>query len=1180
MSTSIIPDASVGGGGAITPVLSTTAKNLYVGTVIVDSGSLNRTSAAKINAAASNPQRVTVAGTNSLLPLVYGRQQLAAKIGAVLVTSGQLYVLCAWCVGEIDAVESILIDSNPPVAGVVLTHYTGTQTQVADPTLVAAYAAQGITYADALPGVAYSVIVIPSGKNSSFPNVLATVRGLKVPLTSGGTPTWTENAAYCLADLIEHPTHGMGGAVDWTSVANVAADCASSIGSPAETKRLLDVSFDTQQKATDLVAVLADYAGCFAVQEGGTYFLIPDAAGSTVWTFTASNIVAGSMQVTKKAAMSQPTVVTVEYTDTSLPVYATQRVSAYASGVLAGTTPRMASLVQKPGITRYSEANRYAIERLNQAQLSDVNIQFDAFDEGVNLRLGDLIAVNHPIGFGPVPGFGAGKPFRVTSVQPNDAGRWTIAAAEYDPNQYSTVVATAPPVPDTSLPSPASPPAVTGLTVVEQVYQVQTGRFASRLYVTWDDASAAYPFVGSYAISLTQAGNVIESATVWASTQAYTTGPLAEDLLYSVAVQVRSSVGALGTAATASITNNGKLAKPSDVPSITGSEVGGQVRLTWTPATDLDLTATELRYGTVGVSWASATLLDRVAAPAVRYATDVVPAGTWDFLAKGLDSVRTATYPYGQESVNAARCTIAVTSDASAFIAVNQPFASPSLWNMIADAVGWQTSLAGSWNSIFTAALNSYANPLLTYGTTATSLLITAIEDAGAQITGAWSIDPAWTDYAGTAVATMELNAAGGEAAKTITGATNATPIVITATAHGYNNGDEVVIAGVGGNTAANGARIVASATTNTFALTDQSGANVAGNGAYTSGGTATRWVWARSQAWPQSATARYGRMRITTTGAMLVTSLGSLNCNVVTRNEGGFANTSASAPTIVTLANHYAKAASLTVTPQGTSAGTGVYNNIEESAGLSVGIGQTLRFDGVANHVEVADSTALRLATALTVEAWVKVSALTGAYQTVVRKDTETGTEYAWGLRVSNANYLQGFYNNGAVSFAVSQALFPAGNWVHLAMTISGTTLSIYQDGVLQGTTTITGTQGVPTGRMGIGATPPCVATSGAWAEWFGGVIDEVRVWNVARTQAQIQSDMSTPLVGNESGLVGYWKFDSLSGTVATDSTANANNGTVSGAEWRPLDGFDVYAFNSSGTQVAAPVSWAWSGV
>jgi hypothetical protein len=75
---------------------------------------------------------------------------------------------------------------------------------------------------------------------------------------------------------------------------------------------------------------------------------------------------------------------------------------------------------------------------------------------------------------------------------------------------------------------------------------------------------------------------------------------------------------------------------------------------------------------------------------------------------------------------------------------------------------------------------------------------------------------------------------------KAITGATNATPIVVTATAHGFSNGDVVAIKQVGGNAAANGLFKVANVTTNTFELTNVStGANVAGSGAYTSGGYA-----------------------------------------------------------------------------------------------------------------------------------------------------------------------------------------------------------------------------------------------------------------------------------------------------------------------------------------------------
>ena len=74
---------------------------------------------------------------------------------------------------------------------------------------------------------------------------------------------------------------------------------------------------------------------------------------------------------------------------------------------------------------------------------------------------------------------------------------------------------------------------------------------------------------------------------------------------------------------------------------------------------------------------------------------------------------------------------------------------------------------------------------------------------------------------------------------KQISGATNATPIVITATAHGFSNNDIVYISGVGGNLSANGLWLVANVTTNTFAITDMAGNNVVGSGNFTSGGRA-----------------------------------------------------------------------------------------------------------------------------------------------------------------------------------------------------------------------------------------------------------------------------------------------------------------------------------------------------
>lgn len=69
-----------------------------------------------------------------------------------------------------------------------------------------------------------------------------------------------------------------------------------------------------------------------------------------------------------------------------------------------------------------------------------------------------------------------------------------------------------------------------------------------------------------------------------------------------------------------------------------------------------------------------------------------------------------------------------------------------------------------------------------------------------------------------------------------VTGASNASPIVITAASHGLQTGMRVTISGVGGNTAANGTFTITKVSSNTFSLDGSTG-----NGAYTAGGTVKR---------------------------------------------------------------------------------------------------------------------------------------------------------------------------------------------------------------------------------------------------------------------------------------------------------------------------------------------------
>jgi len=57
---------------------------------------------------------------------------------------------------------------------------------------------------------------------------------------------------------------------------------------------------------------------------------------------------------------------------------------------------------------------------------------------------------------------------------------------------------------------------------------------------------------------------------------------------------------------------------------------------------------------------------------------------------------------------------------------------------------------------------------------------------------------------------------------------------------------------------------------------------------------------------------------------------------------------------------------------------------------------------------------------------------------------------------------------------------------------------------------------------------------------------MDEVRIWNVARTQAEIQANMHTAIPATSSGLLAYYKLDETTGTTALDASGNENTGSL----------------------------------
>src|SRR5919197_1558180 len=167
---------------------------------------------------------------------------------------------------------------------------------------------------------------------------------------------------------------------------------------------------------------------------------------------------------------------------------------------------------------------------------------------------------------------------------------------------------------------------------------------------------------------------------------------------------------------------------------------------------------------------------------------------------------------------------------------------------------------------------------------------------------------------------------------------------------------------------------------------------------------------------------------------------------------------------------------------------------------------GGALSFDGVNDWITVNDSNSLDLTTGMTLMAWVNPTALAGSWRTVIFKEGGAGSiDYSLYAAESTNKPVGQVYVDGEQNALGTTSLAPS-TWTHLAVTYDGATLKLYVNGVVAGSKSVSGAITPTTGAPRIGG-------NNIWSEWFQGVIDEVRVYNRALTQAEIQSDMAAPL-------------------------------------------------------------------
>jgi len=225
--------------------------------------------------------------------------------------------------------------------------------------------------------------------------------------------------------------------------------------------------------------------------------------------------------------------------------------------------------------------------------------------------------------------------------------------------------------------------------------------------------------------------------------------------------------------------------------------------------------------------------------------------------------------------------------------------------------------------------------------------------------------------------------------------------------------------------------------------------------------------------------------------------------------------------------------------------------------------VNSSLGFNGVEDYVTFGAAPGLNAA-AFTLEAWIKIegtgvatsSASTGATGVPIiakgRSESDNpGRNVNYFFAVNSSNRLVADFeeSNGTSHPITGVNAIPQNVWTHVAVTYGAGTWNLYINGVLDKTESEGGavpeTNSIQHASIGTAITSSSATPPAEPAGFFNGKIDEVRIWNLARTSTQISSNYNIELTSG-TGLLGRWGLNENCNTTATNSVAGGVNGTI----------------------------------
>jgi len=585
------------------------------------------------------------------IAVIYGERKVGGT-RVFIANSGEdnkyIYIILVLCEGEISSIGDIYLNddlsTDSKFSGLVtVTKYLGTDTQVADPTFMAANI--GWTSAHRLRGTAYLAVRLKWDTDafSSVPTINAVVQGKKI--FTGSTTEYSANPAWCWRDYMTNSRYGKGlptSFINDTLVASAAAKCDESVtpysGGSAQPIFSCNAVIDTNVKILDNVKeLLSGMRGLMPYQDG-QYGLIIEDEGSSTFTFDESNII-DNFSLTSETKKTKFNRVIATYTN-PLANWQEDQVQYPLSGSALEATylaedggTVLESRIVLPTITSKYTALDIAEIVLNRSR-NGLVVSFNATSEALNVVVGQVVGVTHS-----TPDW-SNKPFRVVNLGLSPEGAVSVDLIEHQDSIYPWSLKTeADNIPDTNLPDPFSVLAPTPFSVTEELYAtVNSKGTQTRAIFNWTAPNDA--FVSDYEAEYKING----SAGFTFITKTSALSARVEDIAagrYDFRVRSVNSMAIKSAwAYQYNKTISGLTAIPSDLSNFTIRALDGQCHISWARVVDLDVINggyVRIRHTplTSGAAWSNGQDIGEAIAGSQTYTVLPLLAGT--YMAKAVD---------------------------------------------------------------------------------------------------------------------------------------------------------------------------------------------------------------------------------------------------------------------------------------------------------------------------------------------------------------------------------------------------------------------------------------------------------------------------------------------------------------------------------------------------------------